>query len=108
MKIWIDDIRPKPQNFDIHIKTTNEAIAFIEKNYNKIDLISLDHDAGDFYPEGGDYIRILDWLEFKGISLPISIHSGNPVGIKNMQRIISRNKWIYVPTEQEMFCGIIF
>ena len=103
MKIWIDDIREMPKDFDIHIKTVNEAISFINKNYNKIDLISMDHDAGDYYPQGGDYIRILDWLEFKGISIPISIHSGNPVGIKNMWKIIQKNGWIYVPQEDEIW-----
>lgn len=108
IKIWIDDIREMPKDFDIHIKTVNEAISFINKNYNKIDLISIDHDAGDYASEGGDYIKILDWLEYKQINIPISIHSGNIIGIRNMIKIIKRNNWTYVPTEDEIFSGLFF
>lgn len=105
MKIWVDDIRPIPAGY-MGFKTVNETIAFLEEFWDKVDLLDLDHDAGDYYSEGGDYIKILDWLEFKGISIPISIHSGNIVGIRNMQRIISRNGWTYVPTEDEIVCGL--
>ena len=58
-----------------------------------IELIDLDHDAGDFAQYGGDYIRILDWLEETGRNYPIRIHSMNPVGAANMRRIIERNGW---------------
>lgn len=56
-------------------------------------MISTDHDAGDFYHDGGDYIRLLDWLEETGRNYPIRIHSMNPVGVANMRRIIERNGW---------------
>lgn len=42
---------------------------------------------------GGDYIKILDWLEKTGRNYPIRIHSMNPVGVENMRRIIRRNGW---------------
>ena len=58
-----------------------------------IELIDLDHDAGDFYHDGGDFIRILDWLEETGRNYPIRIHSQNAVGVENMRRIIERNGW---------------
>lgn len=59
-------------------------------------LISLDHDAGDFVRDGGDYIKLLDWLEEEGIvdtGYFFHIHSQNPVGIENMRRIIEHNNW---------------
>lgn len=59
----------------------------------EIELIDLDHDAGDFAQYGGDYIRILDWLEATGRDYPIRIHSQNPVGVQNMRRIIEKNGW---------------
>jgi hypothetical protein len=59
----------------------------------KIELISVDHDAGDYASDGGDYIRLLDWLEKTGRNYPIRIHSANPVGVANMRRIIERNGW---------------
>ena len=58
-----------------------------------IDIIDIDHDAGDYATDGGDYIKLLDWLEEQNLSLPIHIHSMNPVGVANMKRIIERNHW---------------
>lgn len=58
-----------------------------------IELIDIDHDAGEFVSDGGDYIRLLDWLEKTGRNYPIHIHSQNPVGVQNMRRIIQRNGW---------------
>lgn len=58
-----------------------------------IELIDIDHDAGDFACDGGDYIRLLDWLEETSRNYPIRIHSQNPVGVDNMRRIIERNGW---------------
>ena len=62
----------------------------------KIELIDIDHDAGDYVSDGGDYIKLLDWLEETGRSYPIHIHSMNPVGVANMRCIINRNGWVEV------------
>ena len=62
-------------------------------NRRDIELIDIDHDAGDYAKDGGDYIRLLDWLEETGRNYPIRIHSMNPVGVENMRRIIERNGW---------------
>ena len=51
MKIWVDDTRPKPQNFDIHTSSVKATIDVIQKLENEgltINLIDLDHDAGDY------------------------------------------------------------
>lgn len=61
-----------------------------------IEIIDIDHDAGDYANDGGDYIKLLDWLEETGRSYPIRIHSMNPVGVENMRRIIERNGWTEV------------
>ena len=58
-----------------------------------IEFIDIDHDAGDYAKDGGDYIRLLDWLEETGRNYPIHIHSMNPVGVENMRRIIQKNGW---------------
>ena len=103
MKIWVDDIRPAPFGYRI-ARSVNDAKELIEsyewmkivsggKHYYNIDLIDLDHDAGDYACDGGDYINILNWLEETGRSYPIRIHSMNPVGVENMRRIIERNGW---------------
>ena len=100
MKIWVDDVRPMPLDYDIHCHSVNEVISVIEyieakQKYN-IDLIDLDHDAGDYYNDGGDYIKILDWLEVNQLNIPIAIHSCNIVGVQNMERIIKKNGWKYI------------
>lgn len=62
----------------------------------QIELIDMDHDAGEYAETGGDYIELLEWFEKTGRSYPIRIHSMNPVGVENMRRIIQRNGWTEV------------
>ena len=101
MKLWIDDVRPAPEGY-VWCKSVAEAkTAIIESEqfsvwYDTsfyITIIDIDHDAGDFYHDGGDYICLLDWLEETGRNYPIRIHSTNPVGVANMRAIIERNGW---------------
>ena len=96
MKLWIDDVRPAPDGY-WWCKSVNEAKRFISDPHiqvcHKIALIDIDHDAGEYAQYGGDYIKLLDWLEETGRSYPIHIHSMNPVGIENMRAIIKRNGW---------------
>lgn len=95
MKLWIDDVRPAPEGYE-WCSTVNIAIAAIELWEDLpegIELIDIDHDAGDFVCDGGDYICLLDWLEETGRNYPIRIHSQTPIGVENMRRIIQRNGW---------------
>ena len=109
MKLWVDDVRPAPDGY-VWAKSVNIAKQYIELHLQDmweqwyidgipkdkiigIELIDIDHDAGDYANDGGDYIKLLDWLEEKGWSYPIHIHSMNPVGVENMRRIIERNGW---------------
>lgn len=123
MKLWIDDVRPAPKGYVCfksvnETKSNIEAIeqerdAFVEKaqhqlnhhdlqgfisflgmaSRREIELIDIDHDAGDYVKDGGDYIKLLNWLEETERNYPIRIHSANPVGVANMRRIIERNGW---------------
>ena len=109
LTLWIDDVRPAPEGYDEWAHSVNEAKQLIlewEEFYRriaenfgqewKIELIDIDHDAGDYASDGGDYIKLLDWLEETGRSYPIRIHSMNPVGVANMRTIIQRNSWTEV------------
>lgn len=61
MKIWVDDIRSAPDGYT-HYFTTNSVIAEIrtgEKLGWTYELINIDHDAGKYAKDGGDYINIL-------------------------------------------------
>lgn len=86
IKLWLDDIRPMPNNFNYHVKTAHEAIDIL-KTGNVIE-ISLDNDLG---PEeagiGYDVAKYIEEQAFLG-NLPKiiwHIHSSNIVGVKNMQ-----------------------
>ena len=107
MKLWIDDVRPAPDKY-IWVKSVDEAkecskvleerLAMITEELrpfsnNRIEIIDIDHDAGDYARFGGDYIKLLNWLEETGRNYPIHIHSMNPVGAENMRRIIRKHNW---------------
>lgn len=89
----------KMESFYKLILENDECPNFVREKTEKdlaeitLELIDLDHDAGDFASDGGDYIRILDWLEETGRNYPIRIHSQNPVGVANMRAIIEKNGW---------------
>ena len=95
MKLWIDDVRPAPEGYVWcrSVNATKVNIQIAEKVNFPIELIDIDHDAGDYACDGGDYIKLLDWLEETGRNYPIRIHSMNPVGVANMRAIIQRNGW---------------
>ena len=108
LKLWIDDVRPAPEGY-VWLKSTNEAINFLKQymiftnhvivnmrelqTFPKIELINIDHDAGDYTSDGGDYIKVLEYLEYMCFGCPIHIHSMNPVGVANMKVIIQKNGW---------------
>ena len=123
MRLWIDDVRPAPEGYvwvksvddaKLVIETKEEMTqscsdqAYILENDGHfemarrigrcvknsiITLIDIDHDAGIYAQYGGDYIKLLDWLEKTDRNYPIRIHSMNPVGVANMRAIIQRNNW---------------
>lgn len=106
MKLWIDDVRPAPNDEYVQEKTVNNAYSLIIMAFNREDdlIIDLDHDAGDHSQWGGDYIEILkileqlyflhkEWKKYIDEKVSFHIHSMNPVGIQNMRRIIQKNGW---------------
>ena len=114
MKLWVDDVRTAPKGY-VWCNSVNDAINTIKLREARIEnilqrhtpsemrmkdlsiqVIDIDHDAGEYSQYGGDYIKLLDWLEETGRSYPIHIHSMNPVGVENMRRIIQRNGWTEV------------
>lgn len=114
MKIWIDDMRPAPNGY-VWCNSVNDAINTIKMREARIknilqrytpsetrmkdlsiQVIDIDHDAGDFATDGGDYIELLKWLEATKRNYPIRIHSMNVVGRMNMEAICRRNNWTIV------------
>ena len=103
-KMWLDDCRPAPKGWH-WVKSVHEAKIHCCQTLNKdkilnYDVISFDHDAGDYAWNGGDYIEFLKWLEEKAFTagwkinqINFHLHSMNPVGVQNMRAIIRRNGW---------------
>ena len=92
MKIWLDDVRPAPSGYML-AHSVNEAIDYIlsaESKGEEIELIDCDHDLGDYAVDGGDGIKLLDWLVERETYYPIALHTANPVGRENMLRTIRR------------------
>lgn len=89
MKIWLDDLRPAPKKY-IWCRSVNEAIRFIKSTDCEIELIDCDHDLGDYAKDGGDGIKLLDWLAEQRLFYEIHLHTMNPVGRANMERMIRR------------------
>lgn len=98
VRIWVDDIREKPNENYIIARSVNETKRIIEELEKEsidveIECVDIDHDAGDYANDGGDYIKLLDWFEETVRKYPIHIHSMNPVGVENMRAIIRKNNW---------------
>lgn len=92
MKIWLDDLRKAPTGY-ITARSVNEAKRIIEKSEaesEEVEVIDCDHDLGDFADDGGDGICLLDWLLERGTLYRIVLHTANPVGRDNMQRMLNR------------------
>jgi hypothetical protein len=87
--LWLDDLRPMPQPFNLHVKTASEAINVLQNNNGNIKDISLDHDLGE---GNGDGYQVAQWIEqgaFNGTLdlIPhMTSHSANPIG---RQRIMT-------------------
>lgn len=86
MKVWLDDVRPKPPEYDAHVATAAHAIKLLASGV--VTEISLDHDLGE--AAAGTGYDVAKWMEAAAYNSQLKriiwhIHSGNPVGVKNMQ-----------------------
>lgn len=103
--IWVDDIRDITNDDKTwnRFKSVNDTINFIRRRYKEGHTnfyLDLDHDAGDYVKDGGDYINILTYLEtyinmgrMRNLNITCHFHSMNPVGIQNMKAICEKNGW---------------
>lgn len=95
MKLWIDDVRMAPDGYiwAKSVYAAKEEIINSELQGTPYTLINIDHNAGEYLSEGGNYIRLLEWFEETGRKYPIHIHAVNRAAVKNMRQIIQRNGW---------------
>lgn len=84
MNVWLDDERPMPFGYDIHVKTAQAAIKLLSNG--NVELISLDHDLGLNSGTGYDVAKWIEQSAFEGKlpKLQVKVHSQNPVGKTNI------------------------
>ncbi len=95
MRLYLDDLRPTPSDFDARAYTAAEAIRLLESG--AVTLISFDHDLGE--PENGTGYDVARWIEEQVATNPDfrmpdwRVHSANPVGAGNIHRaMINANR----------------
>jgi hypothetical protein len=95
MKVWLDDERPMPPEFDCHAKTAVEAIELLAAG--SVTALSLDHDLGDNGGTGYDVACYIEHGAYNGILSPfvVTIHSANPVGRFRMEQAIERAEYYW-------------
>lgn len=84
MRVWLDDTRPMPEDFDVHVKTAQEAIDLLKTG--DVTMISLDHDLGENAGTGYDVACFIEQGAVLGTlkKLIVISHTANPVGYKNI------------------------
>ena len=88
MRLYLDDLRVTPRDFDRRVYTAAEAIAAIEAG--GVTLISFDHDLGP--EDAGTGYDVARWIEEQAHTDPDfvvpdwRVHSANPVGAGNIHR----------------------
>lgn len=110
MKLWHDDIRPAPEGW-VWARTNDEAKLHLRTG--KVEEISMDHDLGlhqtqetqidemtpdeflDYMAQRGQAeetgLGLAEWMAYEGI-IPqtITVHSWNPMGAREMVRVLNK------------------
>lgn len=94
MKVWLDDVRPPPDDTWTVAKTAKECIRLLDTNSGAVELCSLDHDLGSEKP-GEDGYEVLRWIERNCSKDPeylpprsILVHTSNPVARERMYQAL--------------------
>ena len=92
MKLWLDDVREMPQEYDVWAKNAHEAIGMLM--VENITHIAFDHDLGverspyAQFVTGYDVAKCIETLARLGLvgRLEWSIHTDNPSGRKRIRQ----------------------
>ena len=87
MKIYLDDVRPLPDDTWTPVRWPQEVIDLLMTQ--RVDVISLDHDLGEEGQNARTGYDVLPWIEeqvvVNGFVPPvIHVHSDNSAGIQRM------------------------
>ena len=90
LRVWIDDERPMPDDFNVHVRNYSEFCDVLCRGED-IELVSFDHDLG----EHGNAYEIAKYIEEEAYNHQIQrfnweIHSANPVGAKRIRQALEK------------------
>jgi len=100
MKLWLDDVRPMPYYYDIHVKTAKHAIDLISRGI--ITEVSLDNDLGTVDNTGeypGEGRHVADYIEYGAYigtlrKMVWEVHTDNTVAKEAItQALTNANKY---------------
>lgn len=94
MKLYLDDVRPTPQSWE-RVYTARECIEFLQKHWDEITHVSLDHDLGHDESVVGTGYDVVNWIEEL-------VHSDTPPGKMPKITVHSSN----APARARMESGI--
>lgn len=90
MNVWLDDKRPMPSGYGVHVTNAHDALKLLRCGLVK--LISLDHDLGDESVTGTGYDvakGIEEMAHAKKLRrITVYVHTQNPVGRQNIEAAI--------------------
>lgn len=94
LKVWLDDERTIPSDFNKHCRTAEELIKLLQDRM--VGFISFDHDLGT----GKTGYDVANWIEKEVFQndyprLQWDVHSANPVGAARIKTVMDRcnRKW---------------
>ncbi len=92
IKIYLDDKKSAPKGYEqCHsVKATIKLIKLCESSGTYIEEINLDPDLGKFAKDGGDAMKLLDYLVERKTFYKVKLHTSNPEDRANMQKVIDR------------------
>ncbi len=98
MKMFLDDIRVPKNDYDVIVRSFEEAINFVNQNGIPT-FISFDHDLGcdeigNILKSGYDFAKWLVDMDIENIhkftdNFTFDIHSANPIGKNNIKAILN-------------------
>lgn len=98
MKMFLDDIRVPKNDYDVIVRSFEEAINFVNQNGIPT-FISFDHDLGcdeigNILKSGYDFAKWLVDMDIENIykfpnNFTFDIHSANPIGKNNIKSILN-------------------
>lgn len=91
LAIYLDDLRPLPEGFDVLYQTGEELISYLNAHKRlHINKISFDHDLGEDIMTGYDVVKELVELIADGwVTVDeFYFHTANPTGYNNMVKYL--------------------